>query len=67
MNVKELIEFLQKQQQDLPVAFRLFSEQCLLEEKDIHIEILSAARPDGWVPNRRDNIPTQTYLLFPGN
>jgi hypothetical protein len=67
MNVKELIEFLQKQQQDLPVAFRRYSEQCLMEENNISVEVLGAARPDGWVPDRRDNIPTQTYLLFPGN
>jgi len=31
MTVKELIEFLQTQPQDLQVAYALFSEQCLLQ------------------------------------
>lgn len=67
MNVKELIEFLQTQPQDLPVAFEKYSEQCLLEKGDIRIQILGDDRPDGWVPNRRDDMPTRTYLVFPGN
>ncbi len=67
MNVRELIEFLQRQPQDLLVAYQLYSEQALLEDKDMHVRELGEVRPDGWVPNRRDDMPTRTYLVFPGN
>lgn len=67
MTVKELIEYLQKQPQDIQVVYSLFSEQCLMELKDIEIEELGEPRPDGWVHNKRPDKPTQTYLVFPGN
>lgn len=67
MTVKELIEFLQAQPQNLQVAYRMYSEQCLLESKDIEIRDLCVARPDGWIQSHRGDMPTQTYLLFPGN
>ena len=67
MNVKELIAFLKKQPQDLPVAYRIYSEQCLLEEKDIVIEEQCVARPDGWVQSKRNDTPCRDYLMFPGN
>ena len=38
MTVAELIAFLQTQPQDLPVAYRCFSEQVLLEPDDIRIK-----------------------------
>jgi len=65
--VAELIEFLKKQPQDLPVAYKCCSEQCLLEEKEIEIVKLCAPRPDGWIQNWRYDKPLQNYLLFPGN
>lgn len=67
MLVSELITFLQSQPQDLPVVFSKFSEQVLMTTD--HIEILEAcpARPDGWVQNKRPDIPTVRYLSFPGN
>jgi len=65
MTVAELILFLQKQPQDLPVAYSINSEHCLLEESDINIGELCEARPDGWVPNRRPDKPKHTYLIFP--
>lgn len=67
MTVKELIEFLQAQPQDLQVAYMMCSENCLLETKDISISEQCVARPDGWIQNKRPDMPTQTYLLFPGN
>lgn len=67
MKVKELIAFLQTQPQDLPVAYRCYSEQCLLEASDIKIEKLSVARDDGWVADARPGLPAAKYLLFPGN
>lgn len=67
MTVKELIEYLQTQPQDIHIIYGLYSEHCLLETK--YIEILEAcvARPDGWVQYKRPDMPTQTYLCFPGN
>lgn len=67
MTVRELIAFLEKQPQDLPVVYRRFSEQCLLRETDIDIENFAEARPDGWVANMRGNVPTRPYLVLPGN
>ena len=67
MTVKELIEFLQTQPQDLPVAYRLYSEQVLLEESDIYTQEHCLPRPDGWIQHKRPDMPSQEYLMFPGN
>lgn len=67
MTVKELIEFLQTQPQDLQVIYNLYSEYCLLETRDIVIEECCEPRPDGWVPAKRPDKPTQRYVTFPGN
>jgi hypothetical protein len=67
MTVAELIAFLQTQPQDIQVAYRLFSEQILLETTDIEVEEKCQPRPDGWIHDKRPDMPTQTYLLFPGN
>jgi hypothetical protein len=67
MTVADLIKFLQTQPQDLQVAFLQYSEQCLLEQKDIKVVEASVARPDGWIKDARPNQPTQKYLMFPGN
>jgi len=67
MIVSELIELLKKQPQDIKVAYRKHSEQCLLNEKDIDIFELCPARPDGWIQNYRPDVLTETYLLLPGN
>lgn len=67
MTVADLIEFLKTQPQDLPVAYRCFSEQVLLAAHDIEIEELGIARPDGWVANKRSDKPSQQYLVLPGN
>lgn len=67
MNVRELIKLLQTYPGDLPVAYKIYSEQCLLEPKDIGIEEHCEARPDGWVQYRRRDMPSRPYLMLPGN
>lgn len=67
ITVADLIAFLQTQPQDLPVAFRCFSEQCLLSLSQIEVATACAPRPDGWVQHGRDDKPQQQYLMFPGN
>lgn len=67
MNVAQLIAFLQTQPQDLPVAYRCYSESCLLEETDIEAVEACEERPDGWVAKKRPDKPCKNYLMFPGN
>lgn len=67
MNVKDLIIFLQKQPQEALVAYERYSEQCLLELKEIEVVELCKPRPDGWIQDKRSDMESQTYLLFPGN
>ena len=65
MTVKEFIEFLKKQPQHLHIVYRIFSEQCLLDQKDIIIEELCDPRDDGWVQDYRKDKKTQKYLVLP--
>lgn len=67
MIVKELVAFLKSQPQDIPVAYRLYSEYCLLEANDINVMTLCLPRPDGWVHSARPDKPTQDFLVLPGN
>jgi hypothetical protein len=67
MKVKELIAFLQLQDQDQEVAYTCMSEQCTLEENEIEIVDLCEEREDGWIQDRRPDMKTKKYLLFPGN
>lgn len=67
MKVKDLIEFLLSQPKDIEVAYQKFSEQCLLEIKDIEVVELCEPRPDGWIHDPRPDKGTKKYLLFPGN
>ena len=67
MKVSELIDFLQKQPQDIDVAYCCFSEQRLMDEDDIRVREFCDPRPDGWIQNKRPDMPTRQYLLFPGN
>lgn len=67
MTVKDLIYFLSTQRQDLPVVYRVCSEQALLERKDISVEKLCIPRPDGWVANARPDKELIEYLVLPGN
>ena len=67
MKVSELIEFLKTQPQDIQVAYKCCSEQCLLDADDIGIRAFCEPRPDGWIQDARGDMPSQQYLLFPGN
>jgi hypothetical protein len=67
MTVRELIELLGTFDPNLPIAYSLFSEQCMLEPEDISVVQLCEARPDGWVQNFRPDKEAIPYLLFPGN
>jgi len=67
MTVADLIAFLKTQPQDLHVAYRMCSEQCLLEVNDIRIAEECQPRPDGWIQDKRSDMPTQKYLMLPGN
>jgi hypothetical protein len=67
MTVAELIALLQTKPQDLPVAYSLYSEQCLLKAGEIRIIRACEPRPDGWIQNNRPDKPTWEYLLLPGN
>ncbi len=65
--VAELIKFLEDQPQDLVVAYRLHSEQCILDIEQIEVDELCEPRSDGWIQNNRPDLPQRTYLVFPGN
>ena len=67
MTVSELIEFLKTQPQEMQVAYRCYSEQVLMEQKEIRVAEFCEPRPDGWIENKRPDKPTKKYLLFPGN
>ena len=64
MTVSDLIQILQRQPQDLQVAYSIHSEACLLEESDIQISKGQPPRPDGWVHDWRPDRPVQNYLMI---
>lgn len=65
MKVSELIELLKTFDPELPVAYSLYSEQCLLEASDLEVLELCEPRNDGWVANSRPDKPLIPYLVFP--
>ncbi len=67
MTVDELIKLLESYPRHLPVAYRKYSEQCMLEADDIVVEKLCKPRDDGWVANKRPDKQTIEYLVLPGN
>ena len=67
MTVSDFIQYLQKQQQDLEVVYRAYSEQSILYEHDIEVKELCKPRPDGWVQDFRSDKESQKYLVLPGN
>ena len=67
MTVADLIKFLQQQPQELQVAYSLYSEQAILEQEQITIVELCEPRKDGWIQDKRPDMPSKMYLLFPGN
>lgn len=71
MTVADLIEYLKKQDQSLPVAYALHSEYCLLESSDMKVKKLHKYRPDGWVHcfYKESEIKEKgmNYFVLPGN
>ena len=67
MKVKELIEILQAMPQDIDVAYRCWSEQCLMEPDEVSLFDGTAPRPDGWIQNARPDMEVIQYVMFPGN
>lgn len=67
MTVADLIKFLKKQPQELQIAYSLYSEQVILEQEQIKIVELCEPREDGWIQNKRPDMPSKKYLLFPAN
>lgn len=67
MTVAELIKFLKTQPKDLQVVYRCWSEQTLLNADEICVAELCEPRPDGWVQNKRPDMPSKQYLILPGN
>ena len=67
MTVGQLIAELLQYDPSLPVVYKCFSEQCLLEPEHITVDDLCEPRPDGWVHSQRPDKPTIKYLVLPGN
>lgn len=68
MTVSEFIDFLKSQQQDLLVAYEIYSEYALLEKENIRIiEEHCEPRDDGWVQRSRPDKPLRKYLMLRGN
>lgn len=67
MNVAELIEFLELQPKGLTVIYQCCSESAVLEVDQMYIGEACEPRPDGWVQNKRPDMPTRRYLILPGN
>lgn len=67
MTVADLIDLLKTFRQDLPVAYRCYSEQVMLTPFDIRVKDCQPERHDGWVHDARPDKPSVTYLMLPGN
>lgn len=67
MKVHELKELLSSFPDDMDIAYKLYSEHCILEVTAIKILRLGETRPDGWVHDSRPDKETIEYLVFPGN
>lgn len=67
MTVAELIKLLKKFPKDLPVAYALHSEFCLMDPEEIEVKEHCHPRPDGWIQRKRPDQPSTPYLMFPGN
>lgn len=67
MTVAELIEHLKTFPQDLPVAYRCYSESVMMQPGEVVIKQCQPERHDGWVHNARPDKPSVPYCMFPGN
>lgn len=67
MTVKELIEILKTQPQDIQVCYMFRSDYSLLQSEELEIKKLCFPRTDNYIENNRPDKPTQDYLVLPGN
>jgi hypothetical protein len=67
MTVRELIKLLQTYPGDLPVGYRCCSENLMLKADDLRIIEACEERIDGWIQDKRPDMPSRPYLMFPGN
>jgi hypothetical protein len=67
MTVADLIELLQTHNQNALVAYRCYSEACLLEPQYVNALELCPPRPDGWIHDARPDVEKVPYVMFPGN
>lgn len=67
MKVSELVKLLQGYPQDMEVAYRCYSEHCLMKASELHVQQHSKPRNDGWIHYKRPGHEAQDYLVFPGN
>lgn len=67
MTVAELIAHLKTFDQSLLVVYRRYSEQVLLKQDQVTVKKFCEPRADGWVQNKRPDMPSRSYVSFPGN
>ena len=72
MTVKEFIQFLESQPQDIQVAHQMCSEFCLLDKAAVSIMKLKLPMDDGWIhytwsSEKDEDVAKQKYLVLPGN
>ena len=67
MTVLELVTYLNQYPDEMKVGYKCFSEQCILEAKDIVLEEHCKDREDGWIQNYRPDKESEVYLILPGN
>lgn len=64
MNVADLIKILKTYPQDMVVVVPEYSERCILERSDIHLDEACPPRDDGWVQNKRPDVESVVYLVI---
>jgi hypothetical protein len=67
MTVKDLIDGLKQFPADLQVVYPKYSEHCILDAADLIVDEFCIPRPDGWVQNKRNDMPSQQYLILAGD
>lgn len=67
MTVSELIVHLQTFPPTMEVAHYFCSEACLIEASEIAIATACLPRGDGWIQNKRPDMESKEYVMFPGH
>lgn len=65
--VKELIEFLQKLPQDMPVARTVGIDECLVNLDEIKVMKLGMPKRNDEILPYLEEEPSQEYVVFPGH